>query len=107
MLYMIPVHDTVCAMKTLTYTRARERLAGVLDEITSTREPVVIQRRGHEDVAVIPAEELTGLIETAHLLRSPLNARRLLEAVLRSYRGDGTEITLDELKTAVGLPADH
>ena len=91
-------------MKTITYTQARDTLAGVLDEITSTREAVVIHRRGHEDVAVIPAEELSGLLETAHLLRSPANARRLLEAVLRSYRGGGEEMTLDELRTTANVP---
>ena len=91
-------------MKTITYTQARDTLAGVLDEITSTREAVVIRRRGHEDVAVIPAEELSGLLETAHLLRSPANARRLLEAVLRSYRRGGEEMTLDELRTTANVP---
>ena len=94
-------------MKNITYTQARDRLANVLDEITSTREAVVIHRRGHEDVALIPAEELSGLLETAHLLRSPANARRLMEALLGSYRGGGTEMTLDELRAAVGIPADH
>ena len=90
-------------MKTISYTQARDGLAGVLDEITSTREAVLIHRRGHEDVAVIPAEELSGLLETAHLLRSPANARRLLEAILRSYRGGGTELNLNELRRAVGV----
>jgi antitoxin YefM len=94
-------------MKTITYTHARDRLANVLDETTSTREAIVIHRRGHEDVAVIPADELSGLLETAHLLRSPANAKRLMEALLGSYQGSGTEMTLDELRTAVGLSADH
>jgi antitoxin YefM len=90
-------------MKTITYTQARDGLAGLLDEIISTREAVLIHRRGHEDVAVMPAEELSGLLETAHLMRSPANAKRLLEAILRSYRGGGTEMNLDELRTAVGV----
>ena len=94
-------------MKTITYTKARDNLASVLDETASTREAMVIQRRGHEDVAVIPADELTGLLETAHLLRSPANAKRLLESILRSYRGVAEEMSLDELRSAAGLSTDR
>ena len=50
-------------------------------------------------MAIIPAEELVGLLETAHLLRSPKNTRRLLKALLRSYQeGEGKEMTLDEIR---------
>lgn len=56
---------------------------------------------------MIPADELAGLMETAHLLRSPKNAKRLLEALLRSYRGGGEEMDLDEIARAAGLPADR
>jgi antitoxin YefM len=94
-------------MKTITYTKARDNLASILDETSSSREAMVIRRRGHEDVAVIPADELSGLLETAHLLRSPANASRLLEALLRSYRGGGTEMTIDELGTKVGIPINR
>jgi antitoxin YefM len=66
------------------YTHARAHLAALCDEVTSTREPIVIRRRGSEDVALVAAAELRGLMETAHLLRSPKNARRLLTAVLRA-----------------------
>jgi antitoxin YefM len=85
-------------MPTITYTEARERLASVWDETVSTREPVVIDRRGHESVVLVPAGEWRGLVETAHLLRSPANARRLLGALTRLEQGDGTELTLDALK---------
>ena len=68
---------------------------------------MIIRRRGHEDVAVIPADELSGLLATAHLLRSPANAKRLLEAILRSYRGGGTEMNLDELRAAVDISTDR
>jgi len=95
------------SMKTISYTQARDGLASVLNEITSTREAVVIRRRGHEDVAVIPAEELSGLLETAHLLRSPANAKRLLEAILRSYRGGGTQMNLDDLRATVRIPTNR
>jgi antitoxin YefM len=51
-------------------------------------------------VAIIPAEELAGLLETAHLFRSPKNVQRLLEALLRSYQGEGEgrEMSLDEIR---------
>ena len=89
-------------MTTISYTEARERLASVWDETISTREPVVIDRRGHESVVLLPASELQGLLETAHLLRSPVNARRLLGALNRLDQGEGQEFSLDELIAKAG-----
>ena len=54
-----------------TYTSLRERLASVLDQVANDQEVVIVRRRGAKDVALIPAEELASLMETAHLLRSP------------------------------------
>jgi antitoxin YefM len=65
-----------------TYTKLRQDLAGVLDRVIDDRQPVIVRRGGSRDVAIIPASDLTSLIETAHLLRSPNNARRLLNALL-------------------------
>lgn len=84
-----------------TYTHARARLANLLDEVTKNREVVIIQRRGREDVAMITADELTGILETAHLLRSPKNAKRLLTALDRVRKEAGTPQTIDELRKAV------
>ena len=67
-----------------TYTNARANLARLCDEVTKNQEVVVISRRGVEDVALISAEELASLAETAHLLRSPKNAERLLKALDRA-----------------------
>ena len=64
-----------------TYTRARTNLAALYDEVTANRKVVIILRRGAEDVALVAAEELDGLLETAHLLRSAANAKRLLTAL--------------------------
>jgi antitoxin YefM len=86
-----------------TYTLARARLASLLDEVTKNREVVIIQRRGSEDVAMITADELAGILETAHLLRSPKNAKRLLTALDRVRKGSGTPQTIDELRKEVGL----
>jgi len=79
-----------------TYTSLRQNLASVLDQVVDQQETVVVRRRGARDVAMIPASELAGLIETAHLLRSPRNARRLLTALRRAERG----------KTKAGSVAD-
>ena len=61
-----------------TYTQARAKLATLCDEVTANRDVVIIRRRGMEDVALISSAELSSLMETAHLLRSPRNAERLL-----------------------------
>lgn len=86
-----------------TYTKARANLAKLLDEVTGNREVVIIRRRGSEDVAVVAADELSSLTETAHLLRSPQNARRLLQALVRAQAGLGEKQTLETLKKDVGL----
>ena len=70
-----------------TYTSLRENLASVLDNVVDQQEVVIVRRKGARDVALIPAKELAGLMETAHLLRSPRNARRLLAALRRSMAG--------------------
>jgi antitoxin YefM len=67
-----------------TYTYLRENLAGILDEVIDQQEVVVVRRKGARDVALIPATELAGIIETAYLLRSRNNARRLLLALRRA-----------------------
>ncbi len=86
-----------------TYTQARASLASLMDEVTDNREVVIIQRRGCEDVAMISAEELSAVLETAHLLRSPKNANRLLTALARVEKGSGISQTIDELRLEVGL----
>jgi len=71
----------------VTYANFQRRLTAVLDRVSNDQEVVIVRRRGGKNVAMIPAEELTGLMETAHLLRSPRNARRLLAALDRAARG--------------------
>ncbi|MCU0502618.1 MAG: type II toxin-antitoxin system prevent-host-death family antitoxin [Anaerolineae bacterium] len=86
-----------------TYTQARLRLAKLCDQVTADRDVVIIQRRGAEDVALISATELSSLLETAHLLRSPKNASRLLSALARAREDTITTQSLDELRREVGL----
>ena len=68
--------------RALTYSRLRAELKSVLDEVCDTREPVYIERRRGGDVVILAREDYEALDETAHLLRSPANARRLMEAVI-------------------------
>ena len=86
-----------------TYTQARANLKSLLDEVAENREQVIIRRRGGDDVAIIAAEELRGLIETAHLLRSPKNAQRLLSALRRAQSGKGKPEPLAKLRAELGL----
>ncbi len=87
------------------YTDARARLATLCDEVTANNEVVIIRRRGAEDVALISAAELRSLQETAHLLRSPKNAERLLAALERAQQRTGLPQTTLELRGEVGLDA--
>lgn len=85
------------------YSQASTRLADFLDEATHNREIVIIQRQGEEDVALIAADELAGLLETAHLLRSPANAERLLTTLAHVRKNQGTPQSIEELRREVGL----
>ena len=86
-----------------TYSKARASLATLCDRAVSDQEVILIQRRGREDVALIAASELSGLMETAHLLRSPANAERLLTALARAQAQITAPQTTNELRAEVGL----
>lgn len=86
-----------------TYTQARANLAAFWDKVTTDREIVIVQRRGTEAIALIAADELTGLMETAYLLRSPKNAERLLTALVRARQRELVPQSVDELRAEVGL----
>jgi antitoxin YefM len=86
-----------------TYTYVRDNLARLLEEVEAKRDVVIINRRGHEDIALVPAGELESLVETAHLLRSPKNAARLLTALRRALARNGRAQTTDELRQQLGI----
>ena len=69
-----------------TYANLRANLTRILNRVVDDREVIVVRRKGGKDVALIAADELAGLTETAHLLRSPANARRLIAASRRAAR---------------------
>ncbi len=85
-------------VKTMTYSESRARYAEVLNSVTDDREEVVITRAGHEPVVIVSLEDYESLKETAYLLRSPANARRLLASIDELENGGGTvrELATDE-----------
>ncbi len=85
------------------YSYARAHLTALCDEAISTREPIIIHRRGAADVVLIAADELSGLMETLHLLRSPKNAQRLLTALAEARSRNLPTQTVDEIRREFGL----
>jgi antitoxin YefM len=81
-----------------TYTAARANFATLCDRVIHEGESVVIHRRGAEDVALISASELSSLQETAHLLRSPVNAARLRQALRRAEKSSGKPSTVSTIR---------
>jgi antitoxin YefM len=92
-------------MTTTSYTEARASLALLLDRAADDRETIVITRRGRPDVALIAADELAGLTETVHLLRSRKNAQRLLESLEEALKGETEPRPVETLKKELGLDA--
>jgi antitoxin YefM len=83
-------------VKTISYTESRRNYAATLNSVVDDAEEVVITRAGRESVVLVSLAEYEALKETAYLLRSPENARRLLESVDQLERGGGTEHQLVE-----------
>lgn len=86
-----------------TYAKAVANLADLCDQVTADRDIVLISRRGADDVALVAASELSGLFETAHLLRSPKNARRLMTAMQRAKSRRGRVETVSQLRQELGV----
>ena len=78
-------------MKAMTYTAARESLADTMQRVCEDHAPVIITRRRDQAVVMMALDDYEALEETAYLLRSPRNARRLREAVDQLRQGKGTE----------------
>ena len=94
-------------MTETTYTNLRQSLASVLDRVANDREVVIVVRKGEKKVAMVPADELAGLMETAHLLRSPKNTQRLLSALRRAVGRKGMPESLEKLRREMGLAGER
>lgn len=83
-------------MDAISYSLARSNLAKTMEKVCDDHAPVIITRKRERAVVMISLEDYQALEETAYLLRSPRNARRMLESVAELERGDGTERELLE-----------
>jgi len=88
-----------------TYSQAREQLKSLMDRAVDDREVILVRRRTGGDVAMIAADELESLVETAHLLRSEKNAKRLLSALSRARSKNIAPTNMAHLKKMVGVDA--
>ena len=83
------------SMDSITYTAARENLASTMDKVCTDHAPIVITRNRDQAVVMLSLEDYESLEETAYLLRSPANARRLLEAIYALESGKGVVRQID------------
>ena len=90
-------------MGKMTYSHLRANLKSALDGVCADHEPVVVERQKGGDVVLLAREDYDSLQETAYLLRSPANARRLLEAVNRKARARKTFKSAAALRLETGL----
>ena len=88
-----------------TYSQAREQLKALMDRAVDDREVIVVRRRSGGDVAMLAADELESLLETAHLLRSAKNAERLITALVRAKSETLPAISIPDLQQRVGWDA--
>ncbi|MDR0959213.1 MAG: type II toxin-antitoxin system prevent-host-death family antitoxin [Propionibacteriaceae bacterium] len=91
-------------MKTMTYTETRANFASVLDAVVDDSEEAVVTRSGHEPVVIVSLREWEAMKETAYLLRSPANARRIQRAIADLDAGRGVEHALIEAGDALEEP---
>ena len=83
-------------MNAISYTAANADLATTMDRVCDDHEPLMITRHGQQSVVMLSLEDFTVLEETAHLLRSPANTKRLMSALDQLNSGAGTERRLSE-----------
>ncbi|WP_242901194.1 type II toxin-antitoxin system Phd/YefM family antitoxin [Actinomadura terrae] len=83
-------------MKTMTYSESRANYAETLNKVIDDREEVIITRAGRDPVVIVALDDYESLKETAYLLRSPENARRLLASIDRLENDGGIERALTE-----------
>ena len=83
-------------MKAITYTAARQNLAKTMEKVCEDRAPIIITRKTSNSVVIMSLEDYEALEETAYLLRSPKNTRRLIESIAQLENDKGTEKELLE-----------
>ena len=90
------MYNILVNMNAITYSHARENLAHTITEVCTSHSPVIITKKGTDAVVMMSLEDYESMEETTYLLRSPKNARRLLESIQQLEQGKGTERELIE-----------
>jgi antitoxin YefM len=88
-------------------TDARNDFFKLLDLVVENHQVYIINRRDSENVALIAESDLVSLVETVYLLRSPANARRLLDAIEESKTGKIQPQTMAELQQELGIDQEE
>ncbi|WNB74733.1 type II toxin-antitoxin system Phd/YefM family antitoxin [Methylomonas koyamae] len=83
-------------MDAISYSAARANLAKTMDKVCADHAPIIITRKSESPVVMLSLEDYQAMEETAYLLRSPANARRLLESIAELESGQGSERELSE-----------
>jgi len=83
-------------MEAITYTAARQNLAKTMEKVCRDHAPIIVTRKSSESVVIMSLEDFESLEETAYLLRSPKNTRRLIESIAQLEKGEGNERELIE-----------
>ena len=83
-------------MKAITYTAARQNFAKTMEKVCKDHTPVIVTRKSSNSVVIMSLEDFEALEETAYLLRSPKNTRRLIESIAQLENGKGAEKELIE-----------
>ncbi|MGD8344363.1 MAG: type II toxin-antitoxin system prevent-host-death family antitoxin [Desulfobacterales bacterium] len=83
-------------MKAITYTAARQNLAKTMEKVCKDHAPIIVTRKSTDSVVIISLEDYEALEETAYLLRSPKNTRRLIESIAQLEEGRGSERELSD-----------
>ena len=78
-------------MKAITYTAARQNLAKTMEKVCKDHAPIIVTRKTTDSVVIMSLEDYEALEETAYLLRSPKNTRRLIESIAQLEEGQGSE----------------
>lgn len=83
-------------MDTITYSDARSKLAKTMEKVCDDHSPIIITRKNSPSVVMMSLEDFSAMEETTYLLRSPKNARKLLESIAELESGSGIERELVE-----------
>lgn len=87
-----------CQMKVITYSAARQNLAKTMENVCKEHAPVIVRHKTNDSVVIMSFEDYKAPQETAHLLGSPKNIRRLIDSIIQLEAGQGSERELSDIK---------